>query len=305
MTRRKSILVRWVFPLVILACAGIFFATRPSEPQIPVSQFFAYDPQVPLNPEMVLVSETEEYTVSHVVFSSVHKARVPGVLYVPKSGPGPFPAILYQHGATNSKDGAYIVKGLELFARSGFVAMAIDAELHGERQVEGLVVSADSLLTMPPVELRNAVIQTIVDLRRATDFLREQPSVDPQRIGYMGVSLGGIMGATVVGLDPKIKACILAVAGGGFGSMARFAKITPEMKQMAKIVEPLNFVADIAPRPILMINATKDEYIPKIATDLLYAKARQPKSIVWMDSKHELPVEEALALAQKFFNENL
>lgn len=276
-----------------------------ADPRAPVSQFFAYDTQVPLDPEITPVSENEAYTLSHVVFSSVHRARVPALLYIPKLPGKKLPAILYQHGAGDSKQGDYIQKGLDLFARSGFVAMAIDAEFHGERAVEGYDMDAETLLDVPPVELRNAMVQSIVDLRRATDFLSSQEAVDPSRIGYIGVSMGGIMGATFAGLDQRIKVCILAVAGGGFGSMARFSKMTPEMREMARILEPLNYVARISPRRLHMINAEKDEIIPRVSTNLLYARARQPKSIHWYPSGHVLPADEALAEARDVFLKDL
>jgi len=310
--KRKRILVLIpscvVLALLCLVLRGWFFAP---EPATAVSQFFSYDQEVPLDAVVTYQSETEEYTVSQVVFSSVNRARVPGLLFLPKDADKPLPAILYQHGAGNSKNGDYIVAGLDLFARSGFVAMAIDAEFHGERAVEGYDMDADTFLDVPPVELRNAIIQTVVDLRRATDFLCSLDQVDGDRIGYLGISLGGIMGATLAGLDDRIKVCILAVAGGGFGKIARFgtlvdfAEVPDELLEMAAIIDPMNYVAMISPRRLHMMNAEQDDLMPPISSKLLYAKARAPKSITWYDSGHELPRDEALEEARAVFQKYL
>ena len=67
-----------------------------------------------------------------------------------------------------------------------------------------------------------------------------------------------------------------------------------ETKDFFSIIDPINFAADIAPRPLLMINAENDEVIAPATSRLLYLKAKQPKEIIWYPSRHrDLPIEEA------------
>jgi fermentation-respiration switch protein FrsA (DUF1100 family) len=54
-------------------------------------------------------------------------------------------------------------------------------------------------------------------------------------------------------------------------------------------LEPLRYAADVSPVPSLMINGTEDEQIPRACTEALYAALREPKEILWVDSRHVHP----------------
>jgi fermentation-respiration switch protein FrsA (DUF1100 family) len=51
-------------------------------------------------------------------------------------------------------------------------------------------------------------------------------------------------------------------------------------------VEPLKYVADIAPRPLLMVSGTGDARMPPECTRALHEAAGEPKSIRWIDVGH-------------------
>ena len=73
-------------------------------------------------------------------------------------------------------------------------------------------------------QLRQAELDTtqVVKLLRSNPDLSPlaiggvTPKVDPNRIAYVGDSLGGIQGAVAAALEPRVKAWTLNVAGGGF-----------------------------------------------------------------------------------------
>jgi len=44
------------------------------------------------------------------------------------------------------------------------------------------------------------------DDRRSVDYLLTRPEVDPQRIGVLGLSIGGLRTAHLIAADPRIKA---------------------------------------------------------------------------------------------------
>jgi len=48
----------------------------------------------------------------------------------------------------------------------------------------------------------------------ADDYLETKPEIDKERIGYAGGSMGGILGVIFIGVEPRIKAAALIVAGG-------------------------------------------------------------------------------------------
>ncbi|MCK5774647.1 MAG: alpha/beta hydrolase, partial [Bacteroidales bacterium] len=58
------------------------------------------------------------------------------------------------------------------------------------------------------------------------------------------------------------------------------------------MIEPINFIKQISPRPLLMINAENDDVVPPMLTKILYKNAKKPKQINWYPTKHhDIPVE--------------
>src|SRR5437773_1469191 len=79
----------------------------------------------------------------------------------------------------------------------------------GERKVAGRPMSTAFFSAD-----KTPIYQTVVDLRRGVDYLETVPEVDAKRVGYYGVSMGGILGGIAAGLDSRFRAPALVVAGG-------------------------------------------------------------------------------------------
>ena len=160
---------------------------------------------------------------------------------------------------------------------------SIDFPLHGERadaKFSGRLAAAEATNagSAPRSDDRRLWVefarQAVSDLRRAVDALLSLPSLDG-RVAYAAFSLGAIIGTVYCASDPRPCAAALALAGGNLGP--------PE-------VDPCSHVARISPRPILFVNATRDETIPRKATEALYDRALDPKRIEWFDAGHtDLP----------------
>ena len=205
--------------------------------------------------------------------------RVPGRLAVPASGGDRFPLILLQHGAGGSKESDYMDSAAP-WVRGGAAVASIDFPLHGERVSAKL--SARLLESFAdPGSAEHAGLwvafarQAVHDLQRALDALAELPEIDVERVAYASFSLGSLLGGVFCALDPRPVAAALALGGGGFG---------PE------IIDPARYIGAFAPRPLLLVAATRDERIPRQATEALYTAAGEPKSIEWFEASHyELP----------------
>ncbi len=91
-------------------------------------------------------------------------------------------------------------------AAAGFAALAFDhrgfGESGGRRQHED-----------PAGKLS--------DLRSAVGLLSEHPAVDPERVGLLGVCLGGGYAVRAAAFDPRVRA--VAGVAGGYNSPAAFA----------------------------------------------------------------------------------
>lgn len=245
---------------------------------------FALDSREPLSP---WVCEEPERALAgtrrlRLEFTS-RGDRVPGRLLLPLAGRGPFPLILLQHGAGGSKDAPYLDAAAAPWVRGGAAVASLDFPLHGERAsaklTERLLTALGGALAGEVGEAAGLwvefVRQAVVDLRRGLDALSSLPELDAGRIAYAGFSMGTILGAPFCAEESRLRAAALAIGGGGFGPPA---------------VDPATHIGRFAPRPLLFVNATRDERIPRGAAETLHAAAAAPKEVVWFECGHsELP----------------
>lgn len=207
--------------------------------------------------------------------------RVPGLLLTPP-GDGPFPLVLVQHGATGSKDAEYLDAVRLPWVRRGAAVASIDFPLHGERasaklteQVLAIFGARGAAAPGEVALMEEFSRQAASDLVRAIDALAPLPEIDAGRIAYVGFSMGAILGSLFLPYDPRIVAAVLAVGGAGFGPPA---------------LDPVAHIGGFAPRPLLFVNATRDERISRRAAEALHAAARDPKRVLWFDAGHtDLP----------------
>jgi dienelactone hydrolase len=132
----------------------------------------------------------------------------------------------------------------------------------------------------------NRFFQYLGDYSRATDYLvARKDVVDPKRIGYVGISWGAITGVTFCAHDSRI-ACVASLVGGG-----NFAGLIPggvpdDLVAKTKAFDPYYNVALIAPRPLLLVNVTKDQLVPRFMADSLQKAAPAYAKKVWLEADH-------------------
>jgi dienelactone hydrolase len=209
--------------------------------------------------------------------------RVPGLLLLPEDARGPYPLVLLEHGAGGSKDSDYLDAARLPWVRRGVAVASVDLPLHGERASAKLTeILLAGLATVRGSERTHALAlwegfatQALHDLGRALDVLLPHPEIDGDRVGYAAFSLGSIIGALYCAREPRLRAAALALGGGGFGP--------PDL-------DPVRHIARFGGRPLLLVNATGDERIPRSAADALHEAAADPKELLWFDSgHHDLP----------------
>ncbi|MDJ0841190.1 MAG: hypothetical protein QNK37_32055 [Acidobacteriota bacterium] len=142
-------------------------------------------------------------------------------------GPGPHPAIIYQHGITSFKETVFILA--EAAAISGNAIIAIDLVLHGERQIDGdgdgqIDPSGDNYINLAsPLTSRDNTRQSVADLIMLTRMISSgQTDFDgsgifnllPDQTRFVGISLGGIVGGVFAAVEPNITTANLNVPGG-------------------------------------------------------------------------------------------
>ncbi len=133
-----------------------------------------------------------------------------GVLLVPAQPAGPKPAVIAQHGFSGSPE-----------ATCGYYELDETAYLRdfGLRLAEkGYVVFAPLVMNNTPDRSRtnrkaSLIARQLMGLEvgkvmRVVDFLETLPEVDNNRIGYMGISQGGMMALWAAAADERIAACV-------------------------------------------------------------------------------------------------
>lgn len=258
------------------------------------------------------LSETDDVTLYKVTYRSTNNQKVPALLFLPRHAKTPMPAVVLQHGLGGAKENMLSDTVKSTLVKLGYAGFAIDAAMHGERK------SADKPMSTAFFSAdKSPIYQTVVDLRRAVDYLETVPEVDAKRIGYFGVSMGGILGAMASGVDSRYRATVLVVAGGDYGAFLENSDalkqatagtlLTPELvRQIMADVDPVNFVGHISPRPVLMENGKTDAIIPAAAAEALHKAAREPKTVRWYPGGHNLYADpDAIKDAVAFLQANL
>ena len=186
---------------------------------------------------------------------------MPALLSVPKNAHGRIPCILYGHQLTSNKEEVLAEFG-DAYAARGVALMAIDARYHGERKGIGPIKAVSQLDTMYKM-----FQLTVIDMRRALDYLDSRGICDPARVAYEGRSVGGLMGSMLIGSDPRIKAAVLYVSGADWriyltksfvflGGNLSGAKLETAVRKLAPL-DPKIWIARAAGRPVFMANGRK------------------------------------------------
>ncbi|MFA6448900.1 MAG: alpha/beta fold hydrolase [bacterium] len=305
------------FLLQILSLTIVLFAAlqcRAAEfGSLPITEFYAYDQKAPLNAILTPQPGSGGYTLYRVDFDGVWGRRVPGLFMVPLNLTKPCPAIIFGHGYTGSKDD--VRSALDKVASAGFCMLSIDMWYHGDRKVEGKKMYSRDLYQM-----REGLALSVIDLRRAVDFLQSRKEVNPDKISYVGGSMGGILGGLFAGMDSRVQAPVFIVGGGDWPYLLRNSIVgqvdlgldyneTQRMaREAAKALAPtdtLNTVQYIAPRPMLMINAKHDILVNPFSNKEMFLRAGPPKKIIWFDSDHGVPIDDAIGIMLKWHDDYL
>jgi fermentation-respiration switch protein FrsA (DUF1100 family) len=212
-----------------------------------------------------------------------------GHLRLPSDATGPFPALALTGPLTGVKDqvvGTYAEK----LADEGFATLAFDHRNFGESEGS-------------PRQHEDQAGK-VADLRDAVSYLASRPEVDPDRIGVVGVCLGGAYAVRAAAFDPRVR----AVAG--------IAAAYNSPRRLRDALGPEGFRArlgDVVSNLVRESEGGEVAYVPAVSLDGPAAMAGQEpydyygtersKSDVWenrlsVDSFWQLMTLDALSAAE-------
>ena len=299
--KTRSVLL-WAVVLAVAGAAAGRAAEAPAAPQVSALAFYGYDSGLPLEVEQKEVQRTDALVQYHLWYASAHDQRVPALLTVPLGVERP-PVVFVQHGYGDNKEVDYVQWPTAFLVKRGYAVMSLDAQYHGERARES---RQQALFNPGSSAMRDAFVQTVIDLRRAVDLLAAREDVDGRRVGYLGMSMGAMLGAVFGGVDDRPQAVCLVVGGGGLASRLAQGQASATARENLQIIDPVHYVGLISPRPLLMINGRQDQTIPPANAQALFDGAREPKRIIWYEGGHtNPPLDKTEEWIAEFFAQNL
>ncbi|MBN2239146.1 MAG: alpha/beta hydrolase family protein [Dehalococcoidales bacterium] len=280
---------------------------------------FDYVPKLE-NSSVNLKKKKEGYRIFSVRFSSAidtgytRNSYVMGDYYLPDSDT-PFPFLILVHGM-----GDYSVIPCRILSRylvkQGVACFVPYLTIHSKRLPKEM---KSSMPYLSPEEWFNVYRISITDIRQIIDWAETRDEIIGNRIFLSGISFGGFVSTIVMGLDDRIKAGVFIVTGGNSNKLSwdnkegqyrkrykrteeEHLKIMADYKEYLNRVEesgfenvhaghisfltdPLTFSRYLRDRPVLMINAKKDKYIPVENVTELWTAINKP-DIKWYPSGH-------------------
>jgi dienelactone hydrolase len=203
-------------------------------------------------------------------------------------GPGPHPGVM----VFPIRGGSHLVS--EALSKSLTNRGYVTLRLERRRVFQAGDPTGD--FEVPASRLRDS----LSDGRRLLDWFAAHPEVDGDRIGVAGVSLGGIMAATLLGMDERVRAGFFIMAGGGLPEIIhdshdprlesfRDGVQGPEevdresfleaMRPTTVDLDPLTFAANVEPDRALIVSARFDRVVPPERTEALWEAMGRPRWI--------------------------
>lgn len=209
---------------------------------------------------------------------------LPGYLYLPAKLNGRVPAVLFLGGADDCKEELHYT-GVTDIVQRGLACLICDTPGRGE------VLRVQGLRTRPDFE---------VVVSAALDFLERQPEIDSEKIGILGVSMGGYYAPRGAAFDSRVKACVswTGLYDVGVGLFDYFppiqeqlgyilgAKDLEEARDKLKQFTLRDCIKQIS-CPYLIVHGGKDILIPASQAEQVYREADCPKELkIWPEGLH-------------------
>lgn len=273
----------------------VLFSGLPAEDAPPAASaapasLFDYDQSAPLDVQAKDPSLRDGALITDLTFAG-HQQRVRAYLVSPvDSPPGSHAGVLYTHwlGEPMSTNRTEFLDEAVALASQGIVSLLVDAMWAAPKWYAGRI---------PEEDYEHAISQ-VIDLRRAMDVLLAQPRIDPARIAYVGHDFGAMYGIVMGAVDRRASSYVLMAGTPRFIDWMLFARQPKDLDayraQMAPL-DPLHFIAQLAPAPVFFQFASKDEYVSADSAAQFYAAAQPRKQMATYDAGHGLQTPQVAA----------
>jgi uncharacterized protein len=282
---RRTVLLLCV--LVLAGCGGKEGTREPTAappPTVPAEflDLYEYDSSAPFDVQKEKSEEKDGATV-HTISYAGPADRITAFLVVPL-GDGPFPAVLFMPGAPGARY-TFFTESIEL-AKRGIASLSPDPP-YARPPIKDVVAFTPSD--------KDGIVQEVVEMRRAIDLLVSREEIDPSRLGYVGFSWGGSLGANFAAVERRV---------GSFVLMSAIPRLSADMRQLGeergangdlnryeeamKPVDAVNYLPYVAPNALFLQFGEEDTRPSPADGREVEISASTPKKAQWYDGGHEL-----------------
>ncbi|GBC95680.1 hypothetical protein HRbin16_01472 [bacterium HR16] len=273
--------------------------------QAPQDEWFRYLPQ-PVQAEVLRLGTTENNTHLLVKFPSLVKTTeypqnqtVYAEVFIPHQNQK-MPAVVLLHSWGVQKPDIELSLARSL-AKRGFVTAVMTLPYHIQRTPSGYL--SGELMIVPDIrQMRDTMRQAVLDAMRLIDWLQSQPQVEPGKIGIVGISLGAIVSALVLGVETRVQSGVLVLGGANLAHVLWRSPLTmnvrgelrskgigyERLREEIASVEPLTFLHGQYGDRVLMVNGRYDLVIPR-EDALALRRALGEGPILWLNTGHYGP----------------
>ncbi len=235
--------------------------------------------------------------------------KIFGYFCYPAGRRGKLPAILLSHGGGGT---ASLPRAVG-WASRGYAVLAIDLPGKGENRWSSRSTGPDMdvpvLLRTQPDLSYNYLIHAVAAARYGITFLAKRKEVDPERIGMVGLSWGGVLTLLTNGQDKRLKAAVNVFGAGYVPEGCTWEDWFSSMPAVDKerwdaYLDPKNFLAT-QNAPILFITGTNDHcyYLPTFQKS--YEEVKVEKNYWLIPNLRHRFLASALLPAQAWLDQKL
>lgn len=258
------------------------------------------------------------YTVD---FPTAHPTRyeknntVRGEYFQPRDTEYTTPLVILLHGMGDESliPCKFLARAL---AKKGIACFVLRLVFHSSRMPETV---RKRLRNLTADEWFEGYRISVIDVRQVIDWASSRSEINEEQIAVIGISFGGFTSAITMGIDKRIKAGVFIVSAGNSEKISwksrkstmkewykrteaeyneiqscyaqylaevaekGFEKVTPVRKNF--LTDPMTFAHYLRGRPVLMLNALWDEYIPRESTLDFWEACGKP-AITWFPGTH-------------------
>ena len=228
------------------------------------------DVAYPLEAEIVDVIERDGYLIEKIIYQSEADIAIPGLAFIPRYHPPPYPGVLYLH--ENGKDIDAKVGGqIERLTKAGYLVFAIDPRGVGETKPTRVnnydkqggytaqLLGFEAVLAYDCLKIGATLFgMQLQDVIKGIDYLFTREDLDIDQIGCIGWGVGGLLALYAGAIDERLEQVAIIEALYSYKSLLdspvykyNFSTFIPDVIRRFDLCD---VAALVAPRTLMLIN---------------------------------------------------